>query len=172
MATGSDPTGSAPSGASASGMMRARIRNPRDLIAGLLFVAIGVATIAGASDYPIGTMRNIGPGYYPILLGVALVLLGGGVIVNAFRFEREGTVDDAGLALRPLVMVIAAMAAFGGLVRPFGLGAAIVALIVISSLGGRDISLVRMLLLSAAMTALAWAVFIWLLGLPMSMWPR
>ena len=58
--------------------LRARIRNPRDFLAGLLFIAIGVATVIGASDYPLGTIRNIGPGYYPILLGIALALLGGG----------------------------------------------------------------------------------------------
>ena len=44
-------------------------------------------------------------------------------------------------------MVVAAVVAFGLLVRPFGLGAAIVALIVISSFAGRDFSIVRVALL-------------------------
>ena len=56
--------------------------------------------------------------------------------------------------------------------RPFGLGAAIVALIVISSFAGRDFSIVRVVLLCIGMVALSWFVFIYLLGLSMSMWPR
>jgi hypothetical protein len=150
----------------------ARIASPRDFIAGLLFAAIGVATAVGASDYPLGTIRNIGPGYYPILIGIALVLLGGAIALKALKAGGEEAPVDGGFALRPLIMVIAAVVAFGFLVRPFGLAAAIVALIVLSSFAGRGFSLLRVVLLSVGMVALAWFVFIYLLGLTMNMWPR
>jgi hypothetical protein len=160
-------------GEPAPGTLRARIRNPRDVLAGLLFVAIGIATVIGASDYPLGTIRNIGPGYYPILLGIALVLLGGGITFKGVTISAEPSDDEeSGFAIRPLVMVVAAVAAFGLLVRPFGLGVAIVALVVISSFAGRDFSIVRVVLICVAMVALSWLVFIYLLGLSMSMWPR
>ncbi len=152
---------------------RLRIGNPRDFLAGLLFVAIGIATVIGASDYPLGTIRNIGPGYYPILLGIALTLLGGAIAFKSLKSAAEPSADDeGGFAIRPLIFVIAAVVAFGLLVRPFGLGVAIVALIVISSFAGRDFSVVRIVLLCIGMTALSWLVFIYLLGLSMSMWPR
>ena len=159
-------------GEPAPGTLRARIRSPRDVFAGLLFVAIGVATVIGASDYPLGTVRNIGPGYYPILLGIALVLLGAGITFKGVTLSAEPSDDEGGFAIRPLVMVVAAVAAFGLLVRPFGLGVAIVALVVISSFAGRDFSIVRVVLICATMVALSWLVFIYLLGLSMSMWPR
>ena len=162
----SDDASRAPSG------WRARIGNPRDLLAGLLFIAIGIATAVGASDYPLGTLRNIGPGYYPILLGIALALLGAGIGWQGLKFERQPTEDEGGLALRPLVMVVAAVVAFGLLVRPFGLAVAIVALIAISSFAGREFSLLRVVLLCVGMVALSWLVFIYLLCLSMSMWPR
>ena len=151
---------------------RLRIGNPRDFLAGLLFVAIGIATAIGASDYPLGTIRNIGPGYYPILLGIALTLLGGAIAFKSLKSAAVPSSDEGGFAVRPLIFVIAAVVAFGLLVRPFGLGVAIIALIVISSFAGRDISVVRIALLCMAMTALSWLVFIYLLGLSMSMWPR
>ena len=151
--------------------LRLRVRNPRDFLAGLLFIAIGVATAIAASDYPLGTMRNIGPGYYPILLGIALTLLGAGIVLKGLKISAERSSGE-GFALRPLIAVIAAVVAFGLLVRPFGLGVAIVALIVISSFAGRDFNPVRVALLCAAMVALSWLVFIYLLGLSMSMWPR
>jgi len=161
-------------GISAAVKLRARIGNPRDLLAGLLFVAIGLATAIGASDYPLGTIRNIGPGYYPILLGVALVLLGGAIANKSLKISEasEDKADDEGVALRPLVMVIVAVIAFGVLVRPFGLGVAIIALIGLSSLAGRDFSIIRVVLLCIGMVALSWLVFVYLLGLSMSMWPR
>jgi len=168
-----DPDRGVEGAAPASGPWRARIASPRDLVAGLLFVSIGIATVIGASDYPLGTTRNIGPGYYPILLGIALVLLGGAIALKAIKAGSGQPADDeGGLAIRPLIMVIAAVVAFGLLVRPFGLAVAIVALIVISSFAGRDFSVVRVVLLCVGMSALAWLVFIWLLGLNLSMWPR
>jgi hypothetical protein len=151
--------------------LRARISNPQDFLAGLLFIVIGLATAVGASGYPLGTIRNIGPGYFPIMLGVILVLLGGGVAFKSLKGSEEQPPDE-GFALRPLLMVVLAVVAFGVLVRPFGLAVAIVALIGISSLAGRDFSIVRVVLLCAGMVALSWLVFVYLLGLSMSMWPR
>jgi len=152
----------------------ARIGNSRDFVAGLVFIAIGIAALIGASEYPLGTVRSIGPGYYPILVGIALALLGAAIAFKGLKPSTgpESTPDEGGLALRPLVFVVAAVVAFGLLVRPFGLAAAIVALIVISSLAGRDFNIVRVTLLCIGMTVLAWLVFIYVLGLNMSMWPR
>ena len=147
----------------------ARIHHKKDVLAGFLFVAIGVATVAGASDYPLGTIRNIGPGYFPIMLGVILVLLGAAIAVKGFAFNAE-PVDD--LAIRPLFMVTAAVVAFGLMVRPMGLAVATVALVAISSLAGRDFNVLRVAALSVGLAALSAGVFIYLLGLPFSLWPR
>jgi hypothetical protein len=168
---GSGPVGGTQTEVHAPGTLRARIGNPRDFLAGLLFIGIGIATVIGASDYPLGTIRNIGPGYYPILLGIALTLLGGAIALKGLKVSDEAA-DEDGFALRPLIMVVAAVVAFALLVRPFGLGPAIVALIVISSFAGRDFSILRVALLCIGMVALSWFVFVYLLGLSMSMWPR
>jgi hypothetical protein len=42
--------------------LRAHIRDGKNVVAGLLFAAIGLATAIVASEYPLGTMRSIGPG--------------------------------------------------------------------------------------------------------------
>jgi len=157
--------------------LRARIHDPKDVIAGLLFVAIGLATIVGASDYPLGAIRNIGPGYFPILLGVCLALLGAAVAYQGIGRDEAAAAgavheSDEGLGLRPLIMITLAVVAFGFLVRPLGLAAATVALVVISSLAGRDFSAVRVAVLSVALVTLSWLIFIKLLGLSMTLWPR
>ncbi len=43
----------------------ARVRNLRDLLAGLLFVAFGVAALVISQAYEIGAASRMGPGYFP-----------------------------------------------------------------------------------------------------------
>ena len=162
--------------------LRARIHNKKNVAAGLLFVAIGIATIVGASDYPLGTMRSIGPGYFPIMIGIVLALLGAGVAFQGMSFSgmadspsppgQADQEDDEGIAIRPLIMITLAVVAFGITVRPLGLAVATVALVTLSSLGGREFGLLKVVLLSVGLIALSWVTFIYLLGLPMTLWPR
>lgn len=162
--------------------LRAHIRDRKDVAAGLLFAAIGLATVIVASDYPLGTMRSIGPGYFPIMIGVLLALLGTGVAFQGLSFSgavdpaREPTAaraeEDDGIAVRPLIMITLAVVAFGITVRPLGLAVATVALVTLASLAGREFRLLNIVLLSVGLIALSWGTFIYLLGLPMTLWPR
>ncbi len=52
------------------------IRNPKDFWAGALFVAIGVGTLLMGSKYTLGTAARMGPGYFPRILGILLIVLG------------------------------------------------------------------------------------------------
>ena len=163
--------------------LRAHIHNKKDVATGLLFAAIGLATVVGASDYPLGTMRSIGPGYFPIMIGIVLALLGaaiafqgvsfrGAVDVSTGQDRQQDRDDDEGIAIRPLIMITLAVVAFGVTVRPFGLAIATVALVTVSSLAGREFGLLKVVLLSVGLIALSWLTFIYLLGLPMTLWPR
>jgi hypothetical protein len=147
---------------------RVRIRNAPDFLAGSLFVAIGIVTVVAALDYPLGTIRNIGPGYFPILLGGVLVLLG--VAVALKGLERAETPAE-GWAVRPLIGVTAAVVVFALLLRPLGLAVATVALVAISTFAGGGFSIVRIIGLSVGLVALSAVIFIHLLGLPFSLWP-
>src|ERR1700680_1404751 len=48
----------------------------RDLLCGVLFVALGAATLFYARQYPLGSLTDMGPGYFPTILGAALVIFG------------------------------------------------------------------------------------------------
>ena len=56
--------------------MRGVTRLPRDVWAGLVFVAIGLVALIQVRRYPIGTLTAMGPGYFPLILSVLLVGLG------------------------------------------------------------------------------------------------
>ena len=79
---------------------------------------------------------------------------------------------DDGIAIRPLIMITLAVVAFGVTVRPLGLAVATVALVTLASLAGREFGLLKIVLLSVGLIALSWVTFIYLLGLPMTLWPR
>ncbi len=69
----------------------------RDLLAGGTFVAVGLAFAVAASRYELGTALQMGPGYYPLVLGGLLVALGVGVAMEGLlrrRGSRHAPVRD------------------------------------------------------------------------------
>ena len=63
----------------------------KDVLAGLLFIAVAVLGLWISRDYPIGTALRMGTGYVPRLL--CWLLFGLGVIVfGDFLFEHRGEI--------------------------------------------------------------------------------
>jgi hypothetical protein len=139
------------------------------MYAGVLFAAIGAGFAwASRSCYPMGTLQHMGPAYFPFVLG--LLLTGLGVLVVL----RGLTVDDPSrvrLSLRPLLFIIAGAVVFALLLEPLGLVSALAGLIFVSAFAGREFRFREAVLLWAALTVLAVAVFIFGLGLPFTVWP-
>ena len=80
-------------------------RDPRpDLLAGGTFVAVGLAFAVASSRYELGSALQMGPGYYPLVLGALLVALGVGVAAEGLfrrRNPRDVPVRDSAPAPRP-----------------------------------------------------------------------
>jgi hypothetical protein len=135
----------------------------QDLWAGLLLLATGVAALVFARGYPAGTVLRMGPGYFPTVLGGILVLFG---LYVAIMGLRRGGAIPAGWSPRALVVVPLAMVLFGVLVEHAGFVPALVVLVVGSAAAGREFRLGEVVVLTALLTVLSVAVFIWGLGLP------
>lgn len=54
----------------------------KEIIIGIFFITVGLLFCGISLTYKIGTLSNMGPGYYPLILSVALIVLG---IVNILR---------------------------------------------------------------------------------------
>ena len=52
------------------------IRSPKDFWAGLLFIGLGILAITVGSRYNLGTAARMGPGYFPRILGILLIVIG------------------------------------------------------------------------------------------------
>lgn len=139
------------------------IRNPKDVLSGLLFIALGLLFAWQTQDLPMGTAVRMGPGYFPLLLSGLLGLLGLIVLINGLRFPGE---MPSGIAWRAVVIVTGAVVFFGFAVRPLGFLPALGITVFVVSTASRLFSFKTALTSTVVMVIFAWAVFIKGLGLP------
>lgn len=144
--------------------MQIRIRNGKDFYAGLFFFFIGIVTVLEARGYSVGTARNMGPGYFPILIGYLLLMIGGGTAVRGLWLKGEGFKINS---TRPLLMVSAAALSFALLLKPCGLLIALLALVIISCLGSREFRIRYAVILYFVLAAIAAVLFVYILALPL-----
>lgn len=145
-------------------------RDYRDIIAGLALLGLGLfAALYGINTMRLGTVAQMGPGFFPVTLGFILTGFGAAIIVPAFlRAGRAVEID-----LRSFLAVAASILAFGLLVRPFGLLPAIVVLTSIASFADGKLAFWKAALLGLALALLAIVIFRFGLGLPVRIvaWP-
>ncbi len=148
--------------------MKVRITNPKDIYAGALFVAFGLAFALGSRSYSMGTLQHMGPAYFPFVLGILMATLGIFVGLRSVGIDNPGSVR---VAVRPLLFMVAGAVLFAVMVEPLGLTAALAGLIFLSSLGGSEFRLREVLILWVALSLIAMGVFVYGLGLPFKVWP-
>ena len=149
--------------------MRLHVKGPRDLIAGLLFVAVGGAAAITAWRYPMGTALRMGPGYFPFLVGSGLALVG--LIVGMRGLAaRDQAVEP--LHLKPLFLVLAAVALFAVLVDRLGLVITVPLVVLVCYLANPRPRIIEMIVLAAVLTLAAVVLFQRLLELPFRLWPE
>jgi hypothetical protein len=144
-------------------MMRAGILTSKDFWGGLMLMAIGVAAIVVARDYPLGTALRMGPGYFPTGLGALLIVFGVWVFVSGLRNPER---IEGGWSLRALVVLPLAFALFGLLIEHAGFVPALAVLIVASAAASPTFRPLEVMLLTIVLTIGCVAIFIWGLGLP------
>lgn len=139
------------------------IKKQQDFFSGLFFCGIAVAVIYLASTYEIGTSRRMGPGYFPIMLSVLLLLLGVILVGRAFfgRFEALGWTT-----LRPAFFVLGATVIFGVLIKPLGLLGSLIILVLIGSRAYPGYGLLQALVLSILLSVGSALLFVYVLGQP------
>jgi hypothetical protein len=144
------------------------VRSPKDFVAGLMFVAIGIAAIVVASNYTLGTAARMGPGYFPRILGILMIVLGA---VIALRSLRVNGPPLPGWKWRPVLVVLGSVIIFGLVVNWLGLVLSTIMLIVMSSAASTEFRPKEAVISGALLAALAVGVFAIGLKLQIGIWP-
>lgn len=140
-------------------MQRAR----KDLLAGAVFAGFGLAFAITSTTYDIGTPLRMGPGFFPLVLGGILVVLGVAIAVKGFVAGEGG--DVGRVPWRALVLLLAAILFFGFTVRDLGLAPALFVSVLLAALAGRGVRIVPAVVIAASLTALSVLIFVVLLQL-------
>jgi hypothetical protein len=145
-----------------------RIRAPKDFWSGLMFCGFAAVGILTARGYSLGAAGKMGPGYFPLLLGLVLgalgaILIGRSVILDGEPVPRFHVV--------PLAIIAVAVCLFGLLIEPLGLVVALAVLTVLTAWAGPQFRLTETLALTLALIIFSVGVFVYGLGLPLAIWP-
>ena len=145
-------------------------RDYRDILAGLFLIAVGAfVAFYSAMQYNLGTINRMGPGMFPMGLGVILCIFG--VLVFVPALFRKG--DLPKIEFRSAAAVLGSVAAFASMVDPFGLIPAITLLTIVAALGDNKLGVVNVLLLAAGLSLMSVLVFSVGLGMSVKLmnWP-
>ncbi|RYF14650.1 MAG: tripartite tricarboxylate transporter TctB family protein [Comamonadaceae bacterium] len=156
-----------------------RIKSQKDFFAGLMFLLVGIAFAWGATNYNIGEGSRMGPGYFPLMLGIILTLIGLFIAFQALVVETEDGGKIGKWAWKPLFFIIASNLIFGislgGLPRigipAMGLIVGIYALTFVASLAGEEFNAKAVAVLATVLAILSYVAFIVLLKLQFPVWP-
>ena len=135
----------------------------KDILAGAIFVAFGLAFALGALAYDIGSPLRMGPGYVPLALGLTLVGFGILIIAKGFIAGEGDPIGD--VDWRALVLITAALLFFGITIRGLGVVGALFGASLLAALARSRTSWRQALIIAVALTALSVAIFIFALQL-------
>ena len=151
-----------------------RLLRTRDFYAGGLMVLIGSFAAAIAPTYGLGTLMRMGSGVFPIILGVALIIVGFGIVVSGVwsraKWEEQ---DEDILSAVPKKMdwrgwgcVLGGPIIFVILGEHFGLIPAAFGCVFVSILGDRKSTLKEALVLSTCVSVVGAFLFVYLMQMP------
>jgi putative tricarboxylic transport membrane protein len=134
-----------------------------------MFIAFAAVALVAAHGYSLGSAGKMGPGYFPMLLGYVLAVIGAILVVRSFVIdgERMGKLRVVALSVVALAVCMFALS-----IETLGLVVALVAVTIVSALASwREFRLLEAGMLAAVLAAFAVGVFVYGLRLPLLVWP-
>src|SRR5205814_8552659 len=130
-------------------------------------VLIGAIAINEGRGYQLGTLQKMGPGYFPVALGVILIFLGMLIAGTASTGGNEEQEAMPHAEWRGWFCIIAGPLLFVVLGKYFGLLPATFACVFVSALGDRETTLKGAVVLSAGVTIFGILLFSYVLKISM-----
>lgn len=149
--------------------MDSRLAVNKDYYGGALMVIIGLSAVYAGMSYQVGTLTDMGAGFFPVAVGALLAFVGVLIAMMArtpSASPMPATESHARLPdFRGGFCIVAGTIAFIFFGKYGGLIPATFALVFISALGDRTNTLLRATVMSIVMCVIAMVVFSWALKL-------
>lgn len=147
------------------------IHNLKDFAAGLLYILIGLGAMTFIGEGELGTLAQMGPLYFPKIVGACLVATGAAVFLKSLRL---GTVDSKNAARlnprawrpMPVLVILGSAVIFALTLLPCGFLLSAFLTVFASTLAHPSFAWKRSALLAAGLTALT--AFIFVCGMELS----
>ncbi|BBK40423.1 tripartite tricarboxylate transporter TctB [Allostella vacuolata] len=145
------------------------IRDQQGLAGGLLLLAIAGGLGWAASSLAFGSVMAMGPGFLPQILAAVLGGFGAVMMMGSLTVAGPPLVFRR---LPRLLAVLAALLCFAQLIEDWGLFLSALAVVLVSCAAADERRLARSLGLAGVLATIATILFVELLSLPLSAWPR
>lgn len=130
----------------------------------LCFAAVGLYLTRG---YSMGSAGEMGPGYFPVVLGIVLGALG---LLLVGRAIASGDESVGHFSIRPLLFLVVAVVAFGVMIEPLGLILSLIVTVALAAQAGRESGPFEIAILAVVLAALSVGIFHYALRLPLPIW--
>lgn len=146
----------------------------QDAVIGSILALFGIiVSLYSLNNYNIGTVQRMGPGMFPMALGVFIAGLGGLLSLLAVlkQVQTEETKEEVQWRVAPFVLV--GVALFSLLITTVGLFPAVISVVAVSAFADGRANIVTVSILCAVLCLLAYLIFSVALGLHFSLlkWP-
>ena len=146
--------------------MEPKLQRPRDIIGGLVIVAVGAFFLLLGRELEFGDSFQMGPGYFPTVLSVMTIILGG---VLTWQGLRGAPVEGAfsHIPWLGVVSVIGSVIFFGLTIRGIGIAPAVAVVVFATASSSRYARWTTSVALAVGMATACTLLFIYALGLPL-----
>jgi len=141
----------------------------RKILTGAIFLGFGAAGIVLSLRYDIGTPTHVGPGGFPLLLGIILAGLGLANIGIGLAAPFAGGLGS--WRMRAIYLIPLSVVFFGLTVERIGLVLAIIGTTLIACFANPKARLLEGVAMCLLLAAFGAGLFVYGLNLPFSLWP-
>ncbi len=144
-----------------------RVKSPQDLGAAIVFIVIGLAGLYFGKTLTFGTASQMGPGFFPTWLNLAILIIGVAIGVKALAVAGPAVER---FHVRPILLIVAAIAVFAILINTAGLAVAALLMTIFAAYARRGVRLTETILLAVGLAVFSVVVFVYVLGQAVPVW--
>ena len=139
------------------------IRDQKQFWSGLLFALFGASALIACPSNK-GTLTNMGPGYFPMVVSFGLMVVGVAGIVTSCRAGKQSALES--FPTLGLVLILGGVCAFELTIDRFGLALSLLILVLLTCFARSGRKPVEVCITYASLLLLTWVIFIYFVQLP------